>query len=81
MGDRNLAGDGGGGVKATTTATRDKNKFKVPYENRKAVRCRNPVLWKQIRKTRKARREFDARVGTLCRDQLVAGRANEDMQE
>ena len=41
-------------VKATTMATRNKNKFKIPAEIRKlateAARGRNPILRKELRK-------------------------------
>ena len=52
-------------VKATTTAVRNKNKFTVPDEIREtaaeAVKCRNPVRRKLLRKrAHKARREFEA---------------------
>ena len=42
----------GAEVKATTTATRNKNKFKIPDEIRKmateAVKCENPIQWKKF---------------------------------
>ena len=41
-------------VKATMTAIRDKNKFKIPTEIRRmaivVAKCRNPVLRKDLRK-------------------------------
>ena len=63
-------------VKATRTATRNKNKFNIPVEIRKmatgAAKCRNLVLRKELRKkARKARREFDGRVGALPRGKTI----------
>ena len=68
-------------VKATTMATRNKNKLEILDEIRlmaaEAAKCRNPFLRKELwKKALKARREFDARVGSLpwgkklCGDQL-----------
>ena len=83
-------------VKATTTASRNNKKFKVPGEIRKmstlAAQCRDPVRRKVLRKlAQKARREFDARVGALPRGKIinnpvvtklwVNGRATEDREE
>ena len=57
--------EGTAAVKATTTATRNKNTFKISDQIRKmAARCKNLALVKALRKkARKARRAFDARVG------------------
>ena len=45
-------------VKATTTATGNKNKYRIPMENRRmataTVKLRNPVLQDPRKKTRKA---------------------------
>ena len=83
-------------VKATTLASRNKNKFMVPDEIRElasvAAQCRDPVKRRVLRrKAQKARREFDARVGALPRGKVVKkpvvtklwvnGRANEDREE
>ena len=44
-------------VKATTTATRNKNKFQVPAVIRKmateAAKCRNPIFGKELRVNQK----------------------------
>ena len=63
-------------VKATTLASRNKNKFMVPDEIRElaslAAQCRDPVKRRVLRrKAQKARREFDARVGALPRGKVV----------
>ena len=83
-------------TKATTTASRNNQKFMVPDEIREmsalAAQCRDPVRRKVLRKkARKARREFDARVGALPRGKTVKrpvvkklwinGRASEDRDE
>ena len=83
-------------VKATTTASRNNKKYKLPDEIRKmsalAAQCRDPVRKKVLRKlAHKARREFDARVGALPRGKIVTkpvvtklwvnGRATEDREE
>ena len=57
-------------LEATTTATRNKNKFLI--KEMTAATCRNPVLRNELmQKTRKARKEFDARVGALPRGKTV----------
>ena len=74
-------------VKATTTASRNRNKFCVPEEIRKmaseAAKCRNPVRKKELRKiARKPRREFEAgRASSVVTKLLVNGRASEDRDE
>ena len=70
-------------VKATTTATRNKNKLKVSDEIKTMQNCRNPLL--------KSRTEFDDRVGAPPRGNIVRrpvvkklwinGRACEDREE
>ena len=81
---------------ATTSASRNKNKFKVPDEIREmaalAARCRNPVRRIALRKkAQTARRELDARMGAFHRGKVVKkrvvtklwvnGRATEDRDE
>ena len=83
-------------VKATTLASRNKNKFMVPKEIREfaspAAQCRDPVKRRVLRKkAQKARRGFDARVAALPRGKVVKkpvltklwvnGRATEDREE
>ena len=83
-------------VKATTLASRNKNKFMVPEEIRElasvAAQCRDPVKRRVLRKkAQKSRREIDARVGALPRGKVVKkpvvtklwvnGRAIEDREE
>ena len=63
-------------VKATTTATSNKNKFKVPDEIRKmateTATCRNPAQRKLRKRARKARKKFDARAGAFPRSKNCA---------
>ena len=83
-------------IKATTLASRNKNKFMVPEEIREmaslAAKCRDPARRKVLRKkAQKARGEFDARMGALPRGKVVKkpvvmklwvnGRATEDREE
>ena len=83
-------------VKATTLASRNKNKFMVPDEIKElasmAAQCCDPVKRRVLRKkAQKARREFDARVWVLPRGKVVKklvvtklwvnGRATEDREE
>ena len=59
-------------VKASTTSTRNRNKFCAPYEIRdmasEAAKCQNPVRKKAIAQDREARREFEAGRAALPRD-------------
>ena len=83
-------------VKATTLASRNKNKFMVPDEIRElasmAAQCCDPVKRRVLRKkAQKARRELDARVWVLPRGKVVKkpvvtklwvnDRATEDREE
>ena len=83
-------------VKATTMASRNKNKFMVPDDIREmaglAAKCRDPAKRRVLRKkAQKARRELDARMGALPRGTVVKkpvvtklwvnGRATEDREE
>ena len=79
-------------IKATTTSSRNKNKFCVPEEIRTASdasKSRDPVRRRHLRKiAQKARREFEAGKAVLPRGMVinrpvvtklwVNGRASED---
>ena len=63
-------------MKATTLASRNKNKFMVPDEIRElasmAAQCRDPVKRRVLRKkAQKARREFDARYVYTAKNALM----------
>ena len=88
--------DAAAAAKATTTASRNWNKFCVPVEIRdlasEAAKCRNLVRQKELRKiARKARRELEIGRAVLPREEVmhravvtklwVNGRASEDRDE
>ena len=88
--------DAASAVKATTTASRNRNQFSVPDEIREmaadAASCRDPVRRKLLRKrARKARREFEAGRAVFPRSKVIHrpvvtklwinGRASEDRDE
>ena len=88
--------DAAAAVKATATASRNRNIFFVPDEIRdmasEAAQCRNPVRKKELRKIAlKARREFEAGTAVLTRGKVIQrpvvtklwvnGCANEDGDE
>ena len=88
--------DAAAAFKATTTASRNRNKFCMPDEIRdissEAAKCRNPVRKKELRKmAREARRAFEAGRAVLPREKVihrpvvtkrsVDGRAREDRDE
>ena len=83
-------------VKATATASRNRNKFSVPDEIRQlaldAAKCRNPKQKKELHKIAcTARREFEASRALLSRAKVkirpavtklwINGRASEDRDE